>query len=55
MPASNWFWIIYVISVLFCGGWYYPEPRRVYGVGFIVVMVLIGILGYAIFHSPIRN
>lgn len=55
MSAGNWFWILYVIIFLFGGfygfssGW----DRRWSGGG-LVLMVLVGLLGWGVFGPPIR-
>lgn len=55
MPASNWFWIIYVICTLFGGfvGFTTDCNRRWIGGG-VVVFVLVGLLGWGIFGSPLK-
>lgn len=57
MPAGLWFWLIYVICVLF-GMWSeWPSPPntnyRPLG-GRLVVFVLLGLLGWAVFGSPLK-
>jgi hypothetical protein len=52
MSAGIWFWIIYVICALF-GGWLSFPFERKSGV-WLVVMILIGLLGWGIFGPPIR-
>lgn len=58
MPAGIWFWIIYVIFVLLGGFFWWPrgsEPNRFYPFGgYLVVMVLIGLLGWGVFGPPIK-
>jgi hypothetical protein len=51
MAAGNWFWIIYVVSLIFCSWIVYPYERR--SAIFVVFFVLIGLLGYHVFHSPL--
>ncbi len=56
MSAGIWFWIIYVICILFCGFLYYPfgdDVRRHGGVS-LIILVLIGLLGWGIFGPPIK-
>lgn len=52
MSSSAWFWIIYVIAIIFGGFMLWPFERRS-GI-WLVVMILLGIVGYAIFGSPIK-
>lgn len=56
MPAGLWFWIIYVICVVF--GVYFDWPQgntnfRPLG-GRIVVFILLGLLGWAVFGPPLK-
>lgn len=51
------FWVIYLIS-FFIGGWSYyetgqPMPYRRAG-GYLVLWVLVGIVGWAVFGPPIK-
>jgi hypothetical protein len=52
MHASAWFWIIYVVSIIAACFFGWPFERRS-GV-WVVLMVLIGIVGYGVFGSPIK-
>jgi len=56
MPAGQWFWIIYVIIGVMggCLGPMYIADRRWFGGG-LVVFILIGLLGWGIFGSPISS
>ncbi len=52
MSVNIWFWLIYVLSIIF-GGWInFPFERRSYT--FVILMVLIGLLGWAQFGGPIH-
>lgn len=59
MPAGIWFWIIYVICAIFGMFFNWPaEPGtpwswRPFGWS-IVLLILIGLLGWGIFGPPIR-
>ena len=57
MTISAWFWIIYVISILF-GVWaeWSPTPGdpRVRRVWYVVVYILLGLLGWKAFGSPLQ-
>lgn len=56
MAAGIWFWIIFVVSVVCCGVISWPisgECRRCVGVS-LVIMILIGLLGWGVFGPPIR-
>ncbi len=57
MPAGLWFWLIYVICVIF-GMWSEwpngPSPNfRPLG-GRFVVFILLGLLGWGVFGSPLK-
>ncbi len=55
MTAGIWFWLVYVISILFSGGWYWRDASaRPFGPYALVLMVLIGLLGWGVFGPPIR-
>ncbi len=56
MSAGIWFWIIYVVSLLVGGGWYWRNapglaPVAPYG---LIFYVLIGLCGWGIWGAPIR-
>ncbi len=59
MGANIWFWLIYVIVGLFgiwgVGPWQGPNPNpyRMVG-GWVVLFILIGLLGWHDFGSPLR-
>ncbi len=55
MSAADWFWIIYVIVALFGGLWGFNNggDRRYLGGG-IVIYILIGLLGWGMFGSPLK-
>jgi hypothetical protein len=53
MSTANWFWIIYVIALLFTGFISWPFTR-ISGVS-LVLFILLGILGYAVFGSVVHN
>jgi len=55
MTLASWFWVIYVLSLLF-GFWveYTTGPNRFYGnARHVLFYVLIGLLGYRVFNSPL--
>jgi hypothetical protein len=54
MSAGIWFWLLYVICVVF-GGWliWPAQDRRMFG-SYGVIMILIGLLGWAVFGSPLK-
>lgn len=56
MPASNWFWIIYVMIFVFGGFFGYRDPavKPYFWPGFIV-FVLLGLIGFAVFGSPVTG
>ncbi len=57
MSAGVWYWLILVLSIIFGGlGYYGPEPYRrgiVGGFG-LVLVILLGLLGYHVFGSPVQ-
>ena len=57
MQLSVLFWVVYIISLLF-GGWAYwpvgPDKVRPLG-GYLVVMVLIGMLGLEAFGAAVKR
>ncbi len=56
MPPGNWFWIIYVIVGIMGGFWGFTNvnDRRYLGGG-IVFYILLGLLGWGLFGSPISG
>ena len=53
MTAGQWFWIIYVICAVL-GGWIiYPYGGRAFGAS-LVILILIGLLGWGVFGPPLR-
>jgi len=55
MGANIWFWLIYVICLVFGGWMMYPnQDRRVFG-SWGILFILIGILGWGLFGSPIQG
>jgi len=60
MSAGNWFWIIFVVSVLINGVGYWPGDngpwagRARFG-GMLSVFILFFILGYKVFGDLIKN
>ena len=55
MSAGIWFWIIYVLCAVFGGyfGFTAGGDRRYLGGG-LIVFILIGLLGWGIFGSPLK-
>lgn len=55
MSAGIWFWLIYVICLLF-GGWfgYSTGGDRRYIGGGLVIFVLVGLVGWAVFGPPLK-
>jgi hypothetical protein len=52
MTAGIWFWILYVLSIVFAGYWWWPfnadrGPS-------LIAYILIGLLGWGVFGAPIR-
>ena len=55
MTAAIWFWILYVISIVFSGGWYWRNAAaQPFGPFALVLMILIGLLGWGVFGALIR-
>lgn len=58
MPAGIWFWIIYVIFAILGGFFWWPRgggPDRFYPFGgYMIIVILIGLLGWGVFGPPIR-
>jgi hypothetical protein len=55
MTAGIWFWILYVVSIVVSGGWYWRTPAsQPYGPFSLIFFILIGLLGIGAFGSPIR-
>lgn len=53
MTAGQWFWIVYVIFFIF-GGWIaWPYGGRAIGAT-VVIMLLIGLLGWGVFGPPLK-
>lgn len=59
MTIAIWFWLFYVLAIAF-GFWAYGPPSvpnrplwAPYGAG-VVFWLLIGLLGYGVFGSPIK-
>jgi predicted membrane channel-forming protein YqfA (hemolysin III family) len=55
MSAGVWFWLLYVICVIF-GMWAeWPADGRYRPLGGrLVVFILLGLLGFRVFGSPIQ-
>lgn len=55
MGAGIWFWIIYVLSLLLGGGWYWRTPAlQPWGPIGLIQFILIGLLGWGVFGAPIH-
>jgi len=56
MTAAIWFWIFFVISLVFSGGWYWRNTATLqpFGPFSLIFFILIGLLGWGIFGAPIR-
>jgi len=52
MTAGIWFWILYVISLLFCGYSWWPFNQG--HAPSLLIYILIGLLGWGVFGAPIR-
>ena len=56
MSAGIWFWLVYVLSILFGGGWYWRNqaPLQLFGPYVLIFYILFGLCGWGIWGSPIR-
>ena len=55
MAAAIWFWLVYVFALLGGIGWYWRVPTsQPFGPYALVFFILIGLLGWGVFGSPIR-
>lgn len=58
MAAGTWFWLLYVICVLFgmWSDWPIGQEKPNYRPlgGRLVVFILLGLLGWAVFGSPLK-
>jgi len=54
MAAGIWFWIIFVLVILFGFGMFWVSWPYTY-IGFpVILLVLIGLLGWKVFGPPIQ-
>lgn len=56
MTLGAWFWATLIFSILF-GAWWFVQPTGPTwrpGVGAVVLVVLLGLLGWAVFQGPVR-
>jgi hypothetical protein len=56
MSAGIWFWLFYVLCVVFGIGIWYPwgeDTRRHLGAS-LIILILIGLLGWGVFGPPIK-
>jgi hypothetical protein len=58
MSLSVWFWLFYVLSIVFAI-WREYEPGKAYawyrGSWYVFVYILLGLLGWKVFGSPIQS
>jgi hypothetical protein len=54
MTIGVWYWLIYVIALLFIGWRGYVESDRRFLVPSLIVWVLLGLIGYGLFGSPLE-
>ena len=52
MTIAIWFWIIYVVALLFFG--YRNYANRAVILDSLVFWILIALLGFGVFNSPIK-
>lgn len=55
MSIAFWFWLLYVIALVFWGFGFNRAPEARWGAGHsIVLWLLVGLLGWSQFGSPIK-
>jgi hypothetical protein len=56
MPLAIWFWVFFVIAILFYNWISYDasKPWFRWGGGGLLIFILIGILGFAVFGSAVK-
>jgi hypothetical protein len=54
MSAGTWFWLIYVVAAVVALFFGYRAGNRTLGVFGVVVFVLLGLVGVAVFGWPVR-
>jgi cbb3-type cytochrome oxidase subunit 3 len=55
MTAAIWFWLFYVFTLFFAGWWWWPlQPAGQDRYPYVPIMILIGLLGWGVFGSPIK-
>lgn len=55
MPVGIWFWIIFVLTLLFWVGLFYIGWPYL-AISFpAILMILIGLLGWKVFGSPVQK
>jgi len=54
MSKELLFWIIYLICFLFGGWWGFTGDNRRYVWPGLIVFILVGLLGWAVFGAPIK-
>lgn len=55
MPLASWFWVGLLLYVFFAG-WrdYNPErPWYRWGIAHVILLGLLVLLGYGVFHGPV--
>jgi len=57
MTIGLLFWIVFLVALIFGAGWGWPrDPANRYAFGsWVVLWVLLGLLGWAAFGSPIKG
>lgn len=57
MEKGTWFWLIMFLAVLAWMGWGWLPPERRPAAGSVwglIILLLIGLLGWAVFAPPVR-
>jgi hypothetical protein len=57
MPLGILFWAVFILIGCFGGFWLYYDGQPLWGrrfSGYIVLLILVGILGYRVFGSAVK-
>lgn len=54
MPAGMWFWVIYILALLLGGLGYFGVWAHGFAFSGLVLVVLLGLLGWKVFGKPVQ-